>query len=597
MTDLWYGTSGPHDAKVVIVGESWGSEERDAQRPFVGNAGTELNRMLAEAGIKRDDVLCTNVISEKPNGNEMWRFFAPAAVADVSHRLGGLDPLPNVRAGIRRLYDQISTTPRSLIIALGNYALWALAPNCVSVEKIRESQGRRIPPDAQPLVPSGIGNWRGSMWYTETSDVPRTPLLPAYHPAGIMRQWAWRAVTVHDLRTRTRQALDGDWRPAVAPIFWAPPTFEQCISRLNLWLAIANSGNQEVWLAEDIETARGQITCLGLSDDPDFAMCIPFIRRREDNDGFDSWWPAEQEAQIVYLLRRVNAHPKVRIIGQNFIYDTQYIQLHHGVTPKLDFDTMLAQNVLFPGTPKTLEYLSSLYCRHHWYWKEDHKEWNMRGTIADLLLYNCLDCIRTWEVAMAQRRLIAHLGMEAQWRIKMQTNDLCLRMMNRGVRIDGQRRAQLAVQLGDSLEALHHELTYIVPQEFSDPDYAVNKAKRGSRYVYWYKSDKQSKTILNDVLGLPRIASRKTGNPTSGKEARLTWSKQHPEWRGLLDRLTLYESADNTLHVLNAGLDPDGRMRCSFNPGGTETHRLSSSKNAFGRGTNLQNLTKGKEDI
>jgi DNA polymerase I-like protein with 3'-5' exonuclease and polymerase domains len=43
-------------------------------------------------------------------------------------------------------------------------------------------------------------------------------------------------------------------------------------------------------------------------------------------------------------------------------------------------------------------------------------------------------------------------------------------------------------------------------------------------------------------------------------------------------------------------LDVDKRMRCSFNTGGTETYRFSSSKNAFGSGGNLQNIPSGTED-
>jgi DNA polymerase I-like protein with 3'-5' exonuclease and polymerase domains len=50
-----------------------------------------------------------------------------------------------------------------------------------------------------------------------------------------------------------------------------------------------------------------------------------------------------------------------------------------------------------------------------------------------------------------------------------------------------------------------------------------------------------------------------------------------------------------------AKLDADGRMRCSFNIGGSEsgksaprTYRLSSSKNAFDRGANLQNVPSEK---
>jgi len=47
---------------------------------------------------------------------------------------------------------------------------------------------------------------------------------------------------------------------------------------------------------------------------------------------------------------------------------------------------------------------------------------------------------------------------------------------------------------------------------------------------------------------------------------------------------------------VNAPLDIDGRLRCSFNIAGTETYRFASSKNAFGSGLNMQNIPKGGED-
>jgi len=46
---------------------------------------------------------------------------------------------------------------------------------------------------------------------------------------------------------------------------------------------------------------------------------------------------------------------------------------------------------------------------------------------------------------------------------------------------------------------------------------------------------------------------------------------------------------------VQAGLDVDGRMRCTFNVCGTETYRFASSKNAFNTGMNLQNVPKGGE--
>lgn len=45
------------------------------------------------------------------------------------------------------------------------------------------------------------------------------------------------------------------------------------------------------------------------------------------------------------------------------------------------------------------------------------------------------------------------------------------------------------------------------------------------------------------------------------------------------------------ISVLTTEVDADGRMRTSYNVAGTETGRWSSSANAFGGGTNLQNIT------
>jgi DNA polymerase I-like protein with 3'-5' exonuclease and polymerase domains len=47
---------------------------------------------------------------------------------------------------------------------------------------------------------------------------------------------------------------------------------------------------------------------------------------------------------------------------------------------------------------------------------------------------------------------------------------------------------------------------------------------------------------------------------------------------------------------VQAPLDEDKRMRCSFNLAGTETFRFASSANPFDSGTNLQNIPKGNED-
>lgn len=73
--------------------------------------------------------------------------------------------------------------------------------------------------------------------------------------------------------------------------------------------------------------------------------------------------------------------------------------------------------------------------------------------------------------------------------------------------------------------------------------------------------------------------------------------------REALERLQLYFDAqiicrfilllrelDKKLQFIESELDPDGRMRTSFNIAGTNTGRLSSSESDFGTGTNEQNI-------
>ena len=592
--DLFYGTKGSPEAPIVVVGESWGAEEKAQRKPFVGISGHELHRMLNEAGIAQSDVLFTNLIAEQPHANETFRFFTPKGENPSAKRVGGLIPGSLARSEVQRLYRQLAYRPRRLVIAAGNWSLWGLS-RCTGSEVLRESNGRRVPLELQTYGPNGIMNWRGSMIYVEphgdlcdpSIDLSTTKLLPIIHPAAITRSWELRAPTIHDLRLRVRQALHDDWRRNPEPTFIWKPSFSEVQHLLWRWLNRADAGHS-ILLANDIETInRRFISCMGFSDGPTFALTIPFISAKADDGQLLSYWSEDQEAEIIRLIRRVLSHPTIHIVGQNYIYDTQYIQHWLGVTPNLHHDTMLAQNVLYPGTPKDLGYLSSLYCDYHWYWKDDAKDYS---TIDERLLrYNCEDVVRTWEIAKNQIMLITVLGQEEQMKFKMKTNALCLRMMNRGVLMDQHRAGSMYCALESFQTSVYQELLEIIPQDWVHP--IERKTDK-----YWYRSAKQTAEVFYDILGFTVVKHKKTGNPTVGKEALAILERRYPEFTGLFRRLDYAGSVSNTMNVIKTPIESDGRMRCAYNPGGTETHRLSSSENVFGRGTNLQNLTKGEED-
>lgn len=66
--DLWargtqtvFGEGAPR-ARLMLVGEQPGDQEDSSGHPFVGPAGTLLDRALADAGIDRSSVYVTNVV-------------------------------------------------------------------------------------------------------------------------------------------------------------------------------------------------------------------------------------------------------------------------------------------------------------------------------------------------------------------------------------------------------------------------------------------------------------------------------------------------------------------------------------------------------
>jgi uracil-DNA glycosylase len=65
---LWQGAKhavpgeGPVKAKVMLIGQNPGVDEDETGRPFVGRAGKFLTKVMAENGIKREDVFITNIV-------------------------------------------------------------------------------------------------------------------------------------------------------------------------------------------------------------------------------------------------------------------------------------------------------------------------------------------------------------------------------------------------------------------------------------------------------------------------------------------------------------------------------------------------------
>ncbi len=106
-------------------------------------------------------------------------------------------------------------------------------------------------------------------------------------------------------------------------------------------------------------------------------------------------------------------------------------------------------------------------------------------------------------------------------------------------------------------------------------------------------SSKQVQELLYDQLKLPTVRS-KDHKITTDEEALRKLKRTFPDEQ-VIQLIITYRKATKIISTyLDVKTGPDNRMHSSYNPSGTETGRLSSSRNIHGEGTNLQNIPAGK---
>lgn len=531
-------SSGPTDAKIMIIGEAPGADEEIAGVPFVGSSGTELTKMLHEAGIVRSECFLTNVCKYRPPENKIENFF-----------LDEKRTKPNelILEGVAELKQEIANVKPKLIVALGNTSLWALAGT------------------------NGITKWRGSMLSYGTS-----LLMPTYHPAHVLRQWEVRSIAIHDLKRAAKAFEAGAWPEDLSKTI-VRPSFPEVMDVLGMLLSRAQEckkNGTELPLSSDLETRVKHIACHGIAWSATEAISIPTLCVERPT----GYWTLEQELAIYERERDLLTHEGVEIAGQNYLYDAQYFARRRGYVPRLRHDTMFMQHVAYAGLPKGLDFLSSMYCRHHVYWKDEGKEWNIKIPEEQYWGYNGKDSFKTWEIRFVLEQVLRSMGQWENYLFQMRLWHKVLKMMLRGVRVDNILRGNVAGELFKAALSRQQDINFILGEEFNPA------------------SPKQMAALFYGQLKCKIVRSKATKKPTCDEEALLEFARQEPLLRPLTERIIDARSIGVMIgNVIKAELDHDGRIRSSFSPT-AETFRWKSSKNAFKGGTNLQNWTKGDED-
>lgn len=153
------GEGNPH-ADFLCVGEAPGANEDAQGRPFVGEAGQLLTKILGAIQLPRESVWICNVLKHRPPGNR--------------------DPQPDeVQACQPYLLRQIELVRPKVILALGRFAAQTLLQTTTSIGALRGK----------------IHRYHG------------VPLIVTYHPAALLRNESWKRPTWEDVKL-ARRILD-----------------------------------------------------------------------------------------------------------------------------------------------------------------------------------------------------------------------------------------------------------------------------------------------------------------------------------------------------------------------------------------------------
>ena len=152
------------ESSIMIVGEGPGQKEDELGKPFVGDAGQLLNKMLEAINIKRENVYITNVVNYRPPNN---RKPEPSEINRYSEFLR----------------QHISIIDPKILILMGSTAMEALFGSKIKISKER-------------------GIWKEIIINNKTYLVMIT-----FHPAYLLRQADQKKYSWADLK-EIRKKID-----------------------------------------------------------------------------------------------------------------------------------------------------------------------------------------------------------------------------------------------------------------------------------------------------------------------------------------------------------------------------------------------------
>lgn len=526
---------GNPQSKLCVLGQAPGSNEVRRGAPLVGPAGEVFRECIGLAGISRRDIYILNVW-ENPVFTDKGE--------DIYDSKGG-----------DLLWNKKGLTSRGMELAQPTLArLNASGANCVLT----------LGQQALELC-TGIANrimkWRGSPMagLDRIGGNGGRKVMPTVHPAATIHGvYLWRYMIISDMIKARTMSATRELKLPRRDILIRPSLADA--------LNFIRTCQRAPRVATDLEVVNHQISCFSLCMNPNEGITIPLT----DESG--AYWDEDDEMLIWQEYAKLMHDPAVMKINQNMVgFDAPFMFLQNRIHVRGPIgDPMIAQSILYPEFLKGIDFQASMYT-YEPYWKDEGKMWkNEGGDFPTFWRYCGKDsCVamELWDVHAAE---ISRRNMWNTYNDTVALMDPLIYMMMSGLAVDREKLDATKKDIETRIDATEAQL-----EELADYPFNALSSAQCAKYFY-------------DHRGLPPYRNAAGGITTDDKAmSRIFRKTQWPEAK-LVQELRNLKKLKGT--YLEVETDSDGRIRCSWNPRGTWTGRLSSSQTILGTGMNLQNL-------
>ena len=505
---------GPESALIMLVTDSPTEDDQKAGKLFYGRYTSVIKELFSEIKVKIESTYRTSLFKERLVYNGTNK--KPLREA-VNLALSHRDYR-------KLLVDEILNIRPKVVVPLGEISF-----NFLTGEK-------------------SLSNFRGSVLPLRQEIISQDPFLssvkvvPSLSPRDLYVDPSAKVYTRIDYE-RISSIVNGTFVQEDANVF-LPKTIGEVLEWFHKF--------KKPLGVLDIEARFSIPVCIGFSFDRNNAMVVPLIDNKFDKAVLVEFWKI-----IEKILQECSW------VNQNMKYDLHRLRWFGFQDYRIVGDTALRATCIYPEFEKKLAFLNSIYTDMP-YFKGEGKNAG-GGDKVRFYTYCGKDCISTYRIYQEQEKEIEELGIRTYVDKVQELFWPYVRMERRGIGIDEQERQKLLA---------YYELKFYTYRETIR--FKLNEP------TFNPMSGEQNCNLFYKRFKLPTIINKKTGQPTSDEEAIDTHCVDNcnddPFKYLILQLIRGCKKIHKVIEALQTVRHPDGRMRCSYDLGGTNTGRSAGKK-------------------